>query len=119
MLKMSKFTSDVASWIAEVGVAKFQPAYSTELGAMFEADAIKLLRALPTDSVDLVMTSPPFALTRQKEYGNEPLERYLEWFMPFCAEIKRVLKPAGSFVLDIGGAWKPGVPVRSGAADLQ
>ncbi|HUY33585.1 MAG TPA: site-specific DNA-methyltransferase [Pirellulales bacterium] len=63
--------------------------------------------------MDLVMTSPPFALTRKKEYGNEPVERYLEWFMPFCAQIHRVLKRTGSFVLDIGGAWISGVPVRS------
>ncbi|MBS0207923.1 MAG: site-specific DNA-methyltransferase [Planctomycetes bacterium] len=80
---------------------------------MFQIDAIDLLTKLPSDSVDLVMTSPPFALTRKKEYGNEPLDKYLEWFMPFCLEIKRVLKPTGSFVLDIGGAWVPGVPVRS------
>jgi len=80
---------------------------------MFEMDALQLLTKLPSNSVDLVMTSPPFALTRKKEYGNEPVEKYLEWFMPFCLEIKRVLKKTGSFVLDIGGAWVPGVPVRS------
>jgi len=74
---------------------------------------MQLLKAMPGASVDLVMTSPPFALTRKKEYGNEPIERYLEWFMPFCLEIKRILKPSGSFVLDIGGAWVPGAPVRS------
>jgi DNA modification methylase len=59
------------------------------------------------------MTSPPFALVRKKEYGNEPVEKYLAWFTPFCLEIKRLLKPTGSFVLDIGGSWLPGVPVRS------
>jgi site-specific DNA-methyltransferase (cytosine-N4-specific) len=72
-----------------------------------------MLQALPTASVDLVMTSPPFALTRKKEYGNEPVDRYLEWFMPFCLEVKRILKPTGSFVCDIGGAWVPGAPIRS------
>lgn len=80
---------------------------------MYCRDSLGMLRRLPSDSVDLVMTSPPFALTRKKEYGNEPVERYLEWFMPFCLEIKRVLKSTGSFVLDIGGAWIPGAPVRS------
>jgi len=59
------------------------------------------------------LTSPPFALVRKKEYGNEPVERYLDWFLPFCLEIKRILKPTGSFVLDIGGSWTPGAPVRS------
>lgn len=95
------------------GILKLKPAYCTPTGAMFQSDAMNMLGRLPSDSVDLVMTSPPFALTRQKEYGNEPVDRYLEWFMPFCMEIKRVLKPTGSFVLDIGGAWIPGAPVRS------
>jgi len=71
------------------------------------------MRRIPADSIDLVITSPPFALTRKKEYGNEPVERYLAWFLPFCEEIRRILKPDGSFVLDIGGAWIPGAPVRS------
>lgn len=100
-------------WIPEVGVEDFCPAYSTSQGAMINADALDVLRSMPTASVDLVLTSPPFALTRKKEYGNEPIDRYLDWFMPFCMEIKRILKPTGSFVLDIGGAWIPGVPVRS------
>jgi site-specific DNA-methyltransferase (cytosine-N4-specific) len=87
--------------------------YSTEHGAAFLGDSLSGLRAMPAECADLVITSPPFALTRQKEYGNEPVERYLQWFMPFCHEIRRILKPTGSFVLDIGGAWIPGAPVRS------
>ncbi|HEY3968984.1 MAG TPA: site-specific DNA-methyltransferase [Planctomycetaceae bacterium] len=112
MFVKGKFHPDfVHSDFPEVG--KLKPAYSTARGAMFQSDAIDILRKLPADSVDLVMTSPPFALTRQKEYGNEPIERYVNWFMPFCHEIKRVLKKEGSFVLDIGGSWIPGSPVRS------
>ncbi len=101
------------SWRKTLRVDEFTPYYSTARGAAFNRDALVLLRALPGDSIDLVMTSPPFALTRKKEYGNEPIERYLEWFLPFCREIFRALKPTGSFVLDIGGAWIPGAPVRS------
>lgn len=101
------------NWIRDVRLDKLIPAYSTSTGAIFHADAIEVLRAMPGDSIDLVMTSPPFALTRKKEYGNEPIERYLAWFLPFCREIHRVLKPRGSFVLDIGGSWVPGAPVRS------
>jgi site-specific DNA-methyltransferase (cytosine-N4-specific) len=112
MLVRGEFHSDL-TWRHELQIASLSPAYSTPSGAIFHIDAIELLRKLPGDSVDLVMTSPPFALTRKKEYGNEPLDKYLEWFMPFCLEIKRILKPTGSFVLDIGGAWVPGVPVRS------
>ena len=101
------------TWTRDLRLNEFTPRYSTTLGAIFQIDAIEMLKALPGDSVDLVMTSPPFALTRKKEYGNEPIERYLEWFLPFCREIHRVLKPRGSFVLDIGGSWIPGAPVRS------
>jgi len=112
MLTRNGFHSDFAG-TAELRLQKFTPAYSTSNGALFQEDALKLLSTLPSNSVDLVMTSPPFALTRQKEYGNEPVERYLEWFMPFCVQIKRILKDTGSFVLDIGGAWIQGAPVRS------
>ncbi len=100
-------------WVDGLHLRTFKPYFSTSQGAAFNLDSMKVLKALPSSSVDLVLTSPPFALTRKKEYGNEPLERYLEWFMPFCLEVKRVLKPTGSFVCDIGGAWIPGAPVRS------
>ncbi len=86
--------------------AGFRPHYATGLGAAFHTDPMEMLKAMPSSSLDLVMTSPPFALTRKKEYGNEPVERYLDWFMPFCLEIKRLLKPQGSFVLDIGAVKK-------------
>jgi DNA modification methylase len=52
-------------------------------------------------------------LTRKKEYGNESAEQYIEWFLPFAKEFKRVLTKDGSFVLDLGGAYLPGNPVRS------
>jgi len=105
--------SPALDWIAHLCLSDFVPYYSTDRGAAFNADSMDVLKAMPSASVDLVLTSPPFALTRKKEYGNEPIERYLDWFMPFCLEIKRVLKPTGSFVLDIGGSWIPGSPVRS------
>jgi site-specific DNA-methyltransferase (cytosine-N4-specific) len=95
-------------------VAKgFQPAYATDLGAAFVADALEFMRELPEESVDLVMTSPPFALQRKKEYGNKDAHEYVDWFMPFAYEVHRVLRPTGSFVVDIGGSWLPGKPTRS------
>lgn len=105
--------NDEAAWMASIGLGRIAPAYSTRLGAMFCADSLGILREIPSNSVDLVMTSPPFALTRQKEYGNEPVDRYLGWLWPFCLEIQRILKSSGSFVLDIGGSWQAGSPVRS------
>ena len=89
-------------------------AYTTQQGQAWSGDAIEVMRdELADDSVDLVMTSPPFALQRKKEYGNETQEDYREWFLPFADEIWRVLKPTGSFVLDLGGAWEQGQPVKS------
>ena len=64
-------------------------------------------------SVDMIMTSPPFGLTRQKDYGNKQEDDYLEWFRDFACQFYRLLRPGGSLVIDLGGAWKPGLPVRS------
>lgn len=87
--------------------------YSTELGELHCGDSLEFMRALPDDSVDLVVTSPPYALHFKKEYGNADQAEYVAWFLPFAAEIKRILKAEGSFVLNIGGAWTPGKPLRS------
>jgi site-specific DNA-methyltransferase (cytosine-N4-specific) len=59
------------------------------------------------------MTSPPFALQRQKEYGNKSQEDYVEWLGGFASIILKKLKPSGSFVLDLGGAYEKGKPSRS------
>lgn len=112
MISLGKSKTDLP-WLQDIGLTKTKPFYHTNRGAAFLGDSLAAMRGIPAESVDLVFTSPPFALTRKKEYGNEPIERYLAWFVPFCEEIKRILKPDGSFVLDIGGAWIPGAPVRS------
>ena len=64
-------------------------------------------------SVDLVVTSPPFGLVRKKDYGNVDADSYVDWFEPFGREFKRILRPTGSLVIDIGGAWIPRQPTRS------
>jgi len=87
--------------------------YETELGRAYCADALEILTEIPDNSIDLVVTSPPYALHFKKEYGNADQDRYLDWITPFCVEIQRVLKPEGSFALNIGGAWTPGSPTRS------
>ncbi len=91
---------------------KTLPVYKTNYGEAYCGDALVLLKELPSESIDLVMTSPPFALQRQKEYGNLDQETYVDWLLQFTTEIKRVLKNTGSFVLDIGGHLKSR-PVRS------
>lgn len=89
------------------------PVYSTRKGACYLGDSLELLRKMPEGSVDLVVTSPPFALLRQKAYGNKDQAEYVDWLCEFGAEVRRVLRESGSFVLDLGGAYQRGVPVRS------
>lgn len=88
--------------------------FRTELGRIFNGDSLGLMHEmLEPESVDLIMTSPPFGLVRKKSYGNEDADRYLKWFRPFAAGFRRVLKNSGSLVIDIGGSWKSGTPTRS------
>lgn len=89
------------------------PYYETEKGIAYQGDSRKLLEKVEKNSINLVITSPPFALRRQKTYGNKPPEEYNDWFMEFAKKVKPVLKDDGSFVIDIGGAWKKGKPLRS------
>jgi DNA modification methylase len=89
------------------------PVYQTRLGAAHAGDSLAFMSELAAESVDLVVTSPPYALHFKKEYGNASQDDYLGWFLPFAREIYRVLKPSGSFVLNLGGTWQPGAPVRS------
>lgn len=90
-----------------------KPLYETEMGRAYCGDAREVLKEIDSSSVDLVLTSPPFALRRKKSYGNVSPEDYIFWFTPFAAEIARILKPRGSFVLDIAGSWIKGQPTRS------
>jgi DNA modification methylase len=89
------------------------PRYETKLGAAYVGDALDLLKDLPARSVSAIITSPPYALKFKKAYGNENPEAYIAWFMQFVSEFRRVLRPKGSLVLEIGGAWNPGTPTRS------
>lgn len=87
--------------------------YRTMQGVQASADSRAILASLPSNSVDLIVTSPPFALLRQKSYGNEDQEPYVAWLGEFGKAAFRVLKDTGSFVLDLGGAYQRGRPVRS------
>lgn len=87
--------------------------YRTPLGLQVCGDSREVLALLPERSVDLIVTSPPFALLRQKSYGNEKQEDYVAWLTEFGKAALPVLKETGSFVLDLGGAYQRGKPVRS------
>jgi len=90
-----------------------EPLYTTSLGRAFLGDSLQLLPVLADASVNLIITSPPYALHFKKEYGNVEQGQYVEWFLPFARQFHRLLKDDGSLVLDIGGAWQPGQPTRS------
>lgn len=92
---------------------KIKPYYETDLGQAYLSDSLDLMKQMPDKSVNLVVTSPPFALTSKKEYGNHQEEEYIEWFLQFSKEFRRILTDDGSFVVDLGGAYLPGHPTRS------
>lgn len=88
-------------------------AYTTPAGAQIVGDSRELLRKMPEASVDLIVTSPPFALLRKKAYGNEDQHEYVNWLSEFGKLAMPVLRETGSLVIDLGGAYQRGVPVRS------
>ena len=91
-----------------------RPFLKTDHGQILWGDSRSyLFGKAEADSVDLIMTSPPFGLVRKKSYGNEDADRYCDWFRPFAEGFHRILKNSGSLVIDIGGAWVPGQPTRS------
>lgn len=77
------------------------PLPQTLVNQILEGDCRDLLPQLPDECIDLIITSPPYADQRQHVYGGVPPDEYVEWFLPIAAECKRVLKPTGSFVLNI------------------
>ena len=96
-----------------ISIPQFKPYYETDLGSAYLEDAVQVLRSVPEASVNLVVTSPPYALHFKKAYGNVNKQDYVNWFLPFAREILRVLRPDGSFVLNIGGSYNKGAPTRS------
>lgn len=75
--------------------------YSSPNMQVFEGDCAKILKKLPTDSVDLIITSPPYADQRKNTYGGIHPDKYVTWFLPITAQLLRVLKPTGTFILNI------------------
>ncbi|PUE55208.1 site-specific DNA-methyltransferase [Limnohabitans parvus II-B4] len=68
---------------------------------LYNGDCLKELRHVEDNSIDLIITSPPYADQRKNIYGGTHADKYVEWFLPISAELLRVLKPTGSFVLNI------------------
>lgn len=68
---------------------------------LYLGDSKEQLKLLPDNSVDLIVTSPPYADQRKSTYGGIHPDKYVEWFLPISEQLLRVLKPTGTFVLNI------------------
>ncbi len=64
-------------------------------------NCLEILPTFPDESIDLIVTSPPYADSRKKVYGGIHPNYYVEWFLPISEQLKRVLKKDGSFVLNV------------------
>ncbi|WP_196485576.1 DNA-methyltransferase [Burkholderia cepacia] len=94
-------------------VSGYDPFFKSKKGLILHADSLEVMKSIPDNSINLVFTSPPYALHFKKEYGNVDKQDYVAWFTEFAKEIKRILTDDGSFVLNIGGSWNKGEPSRS------
>lgn len=64
-------------------------------------DCLEVVKNFPPSSVDLIITSPPYADRRKNTYGGVHPDKYVEWFIPRAEQFFRVLKPTGTFILNI------------------
>ena len=80
-----------------------------EINKIYNGDALDLIKQLDDNSIDLVITSPPYSTL--KNYITDPgisPNDWVEWFMPLCKEIERVIKPTGSFILNVNDKVESG-----------
>lgn len=71
------------------------------LNKIIQGDCLEILKYLPENSIDLIFTSPPYADQRKKTYGGIKPDEYVDWFMPRAEQFLRVIKPTGTFILNI------------------
>lgn len=68
---------------------------------IYLGDSKDQLKKIADNSIDLIVTSPPYADQRKSTYGGIYPDKYVKWFMPISKELLRVLKPTGTFILNI------------------
>lgn len=94
-----------------------KPAYKTKFGEAYNSSIEKFIESENFHNlkgkVDLILTSPPYPLVSPKAYGNRVGEDYKNWLAGIMKELKLLLKPKGSLVVEIGNAWDKGVPTMS------
>lgn len=74
---------------------------ASERASIYCGDSANILKKIESNSVDLIVTSPPYADQRKKIYGGVHPDRYVKWFLPISKELFRVMKPTGTFILNI------------------
>src|SRR2546422_11052857 len=79
----------------------FVPKKSGIQAEIIHGDCLQALRQFQENSIDLIITSPPYADQRVGTYGGIQPDKYVEWFLPISQELLRVLKPSGTFILNI------------------
>jgi site-specific DNA-methyltransferase (adenine-specific)/site-specific DNA-methyltransferase (cytosine-N4-specific) len=72
-----------------------------KLNTIYWGDSLVIMSNIASKSIDMIFTSPPYADRRKSTYGGAAADKYIEWFLPFAKEFKRILKPSGSFFLNI------------------
>ena len=91
--------------------------YKTSRGIMFQGKIEAFLQSprasMFAGKVQLIFTSPPFPLNRRKAYGNKQGEEFSQWLADLAPDLKKLLTPTGSIVIEMGNAWEPGRPVMS------
>lgn len=77
------------------------PAYDRNNAQLYVGDCVEVMAALPAESVDAIVTSPPYAMQRKSTYGGIPEKDYPAWTVAWMDEARRVLKPDGSAIINI------------------
>ncbi len=96
-MKKPQVSEEPAVWYTDTAV----PHSLMPLDSIICGDALHILPNIPDCTIDLIVTSPPYADKRTNSYGGIHPNKYVRWFLPIAKELQRVLKPSGSFILNI------------------
>lgn len=97
----SRLINNSNSFPETIKATSLKELVSLEQDKIYLGDCAEILRRIPSNSINLIVTSPPYADNRKSTYGGVPIKTYVKWFLPISLELKRVLHPTGSFILNI------------------
>jgi len=93
------------------------PLYETKYGTLFYGDSQNMLKNIHfkdlKNKINMILTSPPFALNEKKAYGNLTGQEYIDWISSFGEIFRKLLAPDGSLIIELGNAWEKGTPTMS------